>query len=216
MERKIFTQLDPLSGQFLNNYLTHAGFRRSQNVIYRPACEDCRKCLSMRVIANQFKVGKQFKRVLSRNSDLKRRVNEAFATKEQFDLLHRYLTTRHMGGGMSDMDFMRYEMMVENCAVDSEIVEYRTADDTLIACVIIDVLNDGFSMVYSFYDPTLTRRSLGNYMILDHIARCQDAYLPYLYLGYWVENSTKMQYKSKFLPNEVLAQTGWVRTGEIL
>lgn len=209
MERKIFTQLDPISGPYLNNYLTHAGFRRSQNVIYRPACEQCRECQSMRISVETFTPGKSFKRVLAKNSDITRTVSESFATQEQFDLLHRYLTSRHMGGGMSDMDFFRYEMMVENSATHSEIVEYRIADNTLVACVLIDVLSDGFSMVYSFFDPNLSNHSLGNFMILDHIQRCKDTYLPYLYLGYWVKGSPKMHYKAKFSPCEILGKDGW-------
>lgn len=211
MERKIFTQLDPISGPHLNNYLTHAGFRRSQNVIYRPACEQCHECRSMRIAVETFATRKSFKRILSKNSDITRTVSESFATNEQFDLLHRYLTSRHMGGGMSDMDFIRYEMMVENSATHSEIVEYRTPDHTLIACVLIDVLSDGFSMIYSFFDPELSGRSLGNFMILDHIQRCKEIYLPYLYLGYWVKGSPKMHYKAKFSPCEILGKNGWHR-----
>lgn len=209
MERKIFTQLDPLSGPFINNYLTHAGFRRSQNVIYRPACEACRECKSLRIFTPEFTPSKSFKRTRARNRDLTRTVAEAIATQEQFDLLQTYLHSRHMDGGMSDMDFYRYEMMVEECAADTEIVEYRTPDGALIACVIIDSLDDGFSMVYSFFDPTQTARSLGNYMILDHIARCVEDEHPYLYLGYWVSGSPKMDYKARFTPNEILGANGW-------
>jgi len=163
----------------------------------------------MRIRTEDFVLKKQFRRIQKKNSDMTRTVNESFATQEQFDLLHTYLTSRHMGGGMSDMDFIRYEMMVENNTTHSEIVEYRTPDGTLIACVLIDILSDGFSMVYSFYDPELKSRSLGNYMILDHINRCGEVYLPYLYLGYWVKGSPKMQYKSKFMPCEILGKDGW-------
>ncbi len=209
MERKIFTQLDPLSGPHLNNYLTHAGFRRSQNVIYRPACEACRECKSLRIIANDFNASKSMRRTLARNNDLTRLVAEPLATAEQFDLLQRYLMSRHEGGGMSDMDFYRYEMMVEQCASDTEIVEYRDAHNTLVAAVLIDVLQDGLSMVYSFFDPKLASRSLGNYMILDHLNRCQMETLPHLYLGYWVDGSPKMSYKSRFSPSEILGANGW-------
>ena len=209
MERKIFTQLDPLSGPHLNNYLTHAGFRRSQNVIYRPACETCRECKSLRILANEFEPSRSFQRTLGRNSDLTRHIAEPIATSEQFDLLQRYLLSRHDGGGMSDMDFYRYEMMVEQCASDTQIVEYRDAADTLIAAVLIDVLEDGLSMVYSYFDPEQRSRSLGNYMILDHLDRCQMDGSPHLYLGYWVDNSPKMSYKARFKPCEILGPNGW-------
>lgn len=209
MERKIFTQLEPLTGPHLNNYLTHAGFRRSQNVIYRPACETCRECRSLRIRTGEFKASKNFRRIKSLNKDLTLSVEEAFATQEQYQLMHRYLKTRHHGGGMSEMDFMRYEMMVEECSAETEIVTYRDAADTLIAAVLIDRLDDGLSMVYSFFDPEERRRSLGNLMILDQITRCRELGLDYLYLGYWVEGSPKMDYKARFQPCEILGPEGW-------
>lgn len=209
MERKIFTQLDPLSGPHLNNYLTHAGFRRSQNVIYRPACERCQECRSLRIVTTPFKASQRFRRIQNKNADLQVHISEPYATEEQFRLLRRYLTTRHYGGGMSDMDFVRYEMMVEECASQTEIIEYRDESAKLIACVLIDRLSDGISMVYSFFDPEENSRSLGNFMILDQIARCKAENLPYLYLGYWVENSPKMDYKSRFTPYEILGRDGW-------
>jgi len=178
MERKIFTQLDPLDGPHLNNYLTHAGFRRSQNVIYRPACETCRECRSLRVDVQAFKTGKSFKRTLKRNSDLLIETKYAAATDEQFDLLQRYLNHRHAGGGMSSM-------------------------------VLVDHLTDGMSLVYSFFDPTETHRSLGNFMILTHIEMCRVQDVPYLYLGYWVPDSPKMSYKARFGPAEILTYAGW-------
>ncbi|MCF6276056.1 MAG: arginyltransferase [Robiginitomaculum sp.] len=213
MERKIFTPLDPLEGPQVNDYLTHSGFRRSQNVIYRPACETCHACHSLRVKAQDFLPGKSFRRTLKNNADLTRTVNEAYATQEQFDLLNKYLTKRHPDGGMAEMDFERYEMMVEDCASRTEIIEYRNADDRLIACCITDTLRDGLSMVYSFFDIDETKlshkRSLGNYMILDHINICKQASFSYLYLGYWVEQSPKMSYKAKFKPHQVLRKIGW-------
>lgn len=210
MERKIFTQLDPLDGPHLNNYLTHAGFRRSQNVIYRPACESCRECRSLRVRADEFTPGRSFRRTIRRNDDLSIEIAPAIATSEQYALLSRYLGHRHPGGGMTDMDFSRYEMMVEECASETEIVEYRNQTGKLIACMLIDRLTDGLSLVYSFFEPDDVDRSLGNYMILDQIARCHSEGLPYLYLGYWVPGSPKMHYKSRFQPSEVLGHRGWM------
>ncbi len=209
MERKIFTQLDPLDGPHLNNYLTHAGFRRSQNVIYRPACETCRECRSLRVDVANFKPSASFKRTLKRNADLTIETTFAVATDEQFDLLQRYLHDRHAGGGMTSMDFERYGMMVEECASETEITEYRTPDGTLIAAMLVDYLNDGMSLVYSFFDPAQSHRSLGNFMILNHIELCRRLGKPYLYLGYWVPDSPKMSYKARFNPAEVLGYAGW-------
>jgi arginine-tRNA-protein transferase len=209
LERKIFTQLDPLDGPHLNNYLTHAGFRRSQNVIYRPACESCRECRSLRVRAADFSPGKSFRRTQKRNSDLEADLVPAIATREQYALLQRYLQFRHAGGGMTDMDFTRYEMMVEECASETEIVEYRKADNTLLACMLIDRLSDGLSLVYSFFEPEHTARSLGNFMIIDQILRTAKEGLDHLYLGYWVPGSPKMDYKARFQPAEILGFRGW-------
>jgi len=209
MERKIFTQLDPLSAPQLNNYLTHAGFRRSQSVIYRPACESCRACQSLRVRVDGFEPGRRFRRNLRQNSDITSEVSEAYATDEQFRLLKSYLTSRHPYGGMAEMDFLRYEMMVEDGSTDTEIVEYRDNDGTLIACTLVDNLTDGKSMVYSFFNPNLKNRGLGNYMILDHIEKCRTSGLAYLYLGYWVSESPKMSYKKEFHPAEILTTRGW-------
>jgi arginine-tRNA-protein transferase len=216
LERKIFTQLDPLNGPHLNNYLTHAGFRRSQNVIYRPACETCRECRSLRVKVDEFKPGKRFRRIKNKNADLTKTVCDSLATREQFDLLKRYLTTRHIKGGMADMDFDRYEMMVEDCASETEIIEYRSNDKTLVAAILIDRLTDGHSLVYSFFDPDLNKRSLGNLMILDEIERCHLFGLPFLYLGYWVPGSPKMDYKAGFQPSEVLSHRGWISMSDMI
>lgn len=210
MERKIFTPLDPLEGPYINDYLTHSGFRRSQNVIYRPACESCQACHSLRVNTSEFSPSQSFRRTIKANSDLIRSVNEAYATQEQFDLLHKYLNIRHPDGGMAEMDFNRYEMMVEDCASRTEIIEYREESGRLIACCITDTLRDGLSMVYSFFDTQKTKRSLGNFMILDHIDICKRAGFSYLYLGYWVANSRKMSYKAKFKPHQILTKSGWL------
>ena len=146
---------------------------------------------------------------MNRNKDVTSVASEALATEEQFRLLKRYLLMRHPKGGMAEMDFLRYEMMVEDGAVSTEIVEYRNGMGDLIACTLIDDLIDGKSMVYSFFDPELKNRSLGNYMILDHIERCQTTGSSYLYLGYWVAESPKMSYKKNFRPAEILTHKGW-------
>lgn len=209
MERKIFTQLDPISGLGLNDYLTHSGFRRSQNVLYRPACETCRECRSLRVRINEFLPSKSMKRTVSKNSDLSRKICDPVATREQFDLLQKYLHYRHFGGGMTDMDFIRYEMMAEECASATDIVEYRNETNELVACALVDYLSDGLSMVYSFFNPELKSNSLGNFMILDHISRAKSMNMSFLYLGYWVNGSPKMDYKARFRPSEVLGPNGW-------
>jgi arginine-tRNA-protein transferase len=134
---------------------------------------------------------------------------------EQFELLRRYLLARHAEGGMADMTWPDYVAMVEDTSARTHLIEYRLhgqdrGPGDLVACVLVDVLSDGLSMVYSFYDPGMSKRSLGSFMILDHIVQAQISGLPYVYLGYWVSGSSKMDYKARFNPIEVLRGDGWV------
>ncbi len=216
IERKVFARLNGNLAQQLNEALTHSGFRRSQMIAYRPACEGCAACVSVRILVNEFAPTRSHRRILKLNGDLMRGQVRAEATREQFALLRTYLDSRHAGGGMSDMGLFDYVAMVEETPVDTHLVEYRRASrdgshQTLMACALSDVLRDGLSMVYSFYHPGEDARSLGTYMILDHIAEAKRRGLPYVYLGYWIEGSSKMDYKSRFRPMEALRPEGWTR-----
>jgi len=210
----VFTHLPLSEGAAINDALTQIGFRRSQNIAYRPACERCDACVSARIPAAGYPFSRSERRVLDRNGDISRHLVEAEATMEQFDLLRRYLTARHAEGGMADMTWPDYVAMVEDTSARTHLIEYRRDGEDrgpgdLVACVLVDVLSDGLSLVYSFYDPSLSRRSLGSFMILDHVMQAQVSGLPYVYLGYWVSGSTKMDYKARFNPIEVLRQDGW-------
>ena len=163
----------------------------------------------MRIKAGAFAPSRNQKRILKRSDDLLRAPVAAEATREQFALLRTYLDSRHPGGGMSDMGLFDYVAMVEETPVDTHIVEYRKADGALLACALSDRLKDGLSMVYSFFHPGEEARSLGTFMILDHVRAAQAAGLPYVYLGYWVRGSEKMDYKVRFSPLEALGQNGW-------
>lgn len=209
VERKMFTHLSGLNADTLNDTLTHAGFRRSQNILYKHSCEDCRACISVRVKVAQFTPSKGFTRVLKKNNDLSGIQIRPETNKYQFELLSKYLDQRHKDGGMSDMSIFDYMGMVEDTCVDTHLVEYHDADANLVAACLIDRLSDGLSMVYSFYNPDLHTRSLGTFMILDQIQRTREAGLEYLYLGYWIEGCTKMVYKQRFKPLEKLTEVGW-------
>ncbi|HWD26678.1 MAG TPA: arginyltransferase [Rhizomicrobium sp.] len=216
VERKVFARLSGTFAQPLSEALTHSGFRRSQSIAYRPACEGCNACVSVRILVNEFEPSRGFKRILKRNADLVRTEVVAEATREQFALLRTYLDSRHAGGGMSDMGLFDYVAMVEETPVDTQIVEYRRAGadgkpGALVACALTDVLRDGVSMVYSFFHPGEDARSLGTFMILDHIRDAASRGLPHVYLGYWVEGSDKMAYKTRFTPMEALGRDGWTR-----
>jgi arginyl-tRNA--protein-N-Asp/Glu arginylyltransferase len=209
VERKVFARLGGNLAQPLSEALTHSGFRRSQSIAYRPACEGCSACVSVRIRTGGFAPSRNQKRILRRSDDLVRAEVTAEATREQFALLRTYLDSRHPGGGMSDMGLFDYVAMVEETPVDTHIVEYRKADGTLVACALTDRLKDGLSMVYSFFHPGEDARSLGTYMILDHVGAARAQHLPYVYLGYWVRGSEKMDYKIRFSPLEALGANGW-------
>jgi len=211
----VFAHLPLADGASVNDALTQIGFRRSQNIAYRPACETCEACVSARIPVTDYPFSRSERRVLDRNRDLSRHLVEAEATMEQFDLLRRYLLARHAEGGMADMTWPDYVAMVEDTTARTHLIEYRAPSDDrgpgdLIACVLVDVLTDGLSLVYSFYEPSLAKRSLGSFIILDHVLQAQMAGLPYVYLGYWVQGSSKMDYKARFNPVEVLRPGGWV------
>jgi arginine-tRNA-protein transferase len=220
-ERKVFTHLVGERAAELNNVLSQGGFRRSQSIAYRPACEHCRACLSVRVITDEFKPTRNMRRVLSHNADLIGELRPGAPTSEQYSTFRAYLDARHHEGGMVDMTVLDYAMMVEDSHVQTRLVEYRrrSPDSSitgqgageLIAVALTDILADGLSMVYSFFEPAEEQRSLGTFMILDHIARARRMGLRYVYLGYWVQGSRKMDYKSRFKPQERLMGDGWHR-----
>ncbi|MCG6115945.1 MAG: arginyltransferase [Mesorhizobium sp.] len=220
-ERKVFTHLVGDKAPELNDLLTQGGFRRSQNIAYRPACETCRACVSVRILAQEFKPTRNMKRVSQRNSDLIGVEHQAEPSTEQYSLFRRYLDARHKRGGMSDMTVLDYAMMVEDSHVATKVIEYRRrgpasfitgkGEGELIGVALTDQMADGLSMVYSYFDPVMEERSLGTFMILDHIERARAAGLPHVYLGYWVDGSPKMAYKVRYRPQEHLGPRGWER-----
>ena len=220
-ERKVFTHLIGRRAPALNDTLTQSGFRRSQTIAYRPACETCRACVSVRVLVDEFKPSRNMRRVMDINADIVGQPLPPRPTNEQYGLFRAYLDARHGDGGMADMSVLDYSMMVEDSHVDTRVIAYRRrgpdtgvngrGEGPLLAAALTDILSDGVSMVYSFYDPDLIERSMGTMMILDHIERARRLGLPHLYLGYWVEGSRKMAYKARFTPQERLGMNGWDR-----
>ncbi len=219
LERKVFTHLIGRRAVALNDQLTQSGFRRSQTIAYRPACENCRACVSARVKAAEFRLSRNFRRILEINRDIAGTVTRPEPSSEQYSLFRRYLDKRHGDGGMADMTAIDYATMIEDSHVETRLIEYRPSkknangERPLLAACLTDILADGLSMVYSFYVPEERQRSLGTFMILDHIERACRLGLPHVYLGYWVEGSKKMAYKARFLPQERLGMNGWDRVG---
>ncbi|MGA1797480.1 arginyltransferase [Sphingomonas sp. 4RDLI-65] len=216
-ERKVFTELTGPHASELNDALGRIGFRRSQGVAYRPSCAGCTACVSVRVVTNAFVPNATQRKLLKRHGDIEITACKAWATDEQFQLLRRYLGTRHPGGGMAGMDEDDYADMIEHSPVNSVIVEYREpsvngAQGRLIGACLTDRQADGLSMVYSFFAADAdSRPGFGNFIIMDHILRARDAGLPYVYLGYWVKGSPRMEYKTRYRPLEVLGPAGWRR-----
>ncbi|WP_033920964.1 arginyltransferase [Sphingomonas sp. 37zxx] len=214
-ERKVFTELSGQHAGELNDALSRIGFRRSQSVAYRPSCPSCNACQSVRVVADHFETSATQRKLLRRHADLEVSACRPMATQEQFDLLTQYLANRHPGGGMAAMDENDYADMVEHSPVRSYVVEYREPSvggrpGKLVGACISDQQADGLSMIYSFFDASPdARQGLGTYIILDHILRARATKLPYVYLGYWVKGSARMEYKTRYQPMEVLDRNGW-------
>ena len=225
MERKLFTALQGDTAERLNDSLSKQGFRRSQNVLYRPSCAECAACLSARIRVADFAPTRGQARVTRRNRTLRRKASSPWATEEQYALFRDYLDSRHAAGGMADMDLFEFAAMVEETPVRTRLIEYTdpaakrsprrdetTADRAgLRAVCLTDILDDGLSMVYSFFDPAFDRNSLGTHVILDHVAIARELGLPYVYLGYWVPGSQKMGYKANFAALEIYHQGQWER-----
>ena len=213
VERKLFTALYGSNSRRLNNSLSKQGFRRSQNVLYKPSCSNCNACMSARIPSSEFKPSKSQKRILLRNEDIVRVINPPLATDPQYDLFKRYINLRHPNGGMSDMDADDFAAMIEETNVDSKIIEYyadRNGTLELVSFSLVDLLDDGISMVYSVFNPDYKERSLGTYMIIDHNALALEMKLKFVYLGYWVKGSSKMDYKKRFSPLEVYSDDKWI------
>ncbi|HVO03262.1 MAG TPA: arginyltransferase [Candidatus Cybelea sp.] len=211
MERKIITELSGAQSPELFEVLSHAGFRRSHSIAYRPACAGCQACVPVRIVAEDFAPGRSLKRVLKRNANLRASVTDAVPTQEQFKLFARYLEARHNDGEMVGMGPQDYASMVGDSPVDTRIVELREGRGRLVAACLTDWGQDGISAVYSFFDPDLARNSLGSYIVLWLIQEARRRDLGYVYLGYWVAGSQKMDYKRRFNPIEAYGPAGWVR-----
>jgi arginine-tRNA-protein transferase len=216
-ERKVFTELSGPHANELNDALGRIGFRRSQGVAYRPSCADCTACVSVRVVAAEFRPNASQRKLLRRHDDLVVSACKPWTTEEQFALLRRYLAARHPGGGMAEMDELDFADMVEQTPVNTFVIEYREPGTDgrpgrLVGACLTDHQADGLSMVYSFFEPEDDKRpGLGTFIIMDHITRAAKAGLPFVYLGYWVNGSARMQYKVRFQPIERLGPAGWQR-----
>jgi arginine-tRNA-protein transferase len=210
LERKIVTELSGLDAEELHEQLSRAGFRRSHSIAYSPSCPGCNACIAVRIVVDEFAPKRTFSRISKLNSRLIAEKVPAKATAEQYRLFSSYQEARHAGGDMALMGFYDYRSMVEDSPINTFLVEFRRPDGVLEAACLTDLMNDGLSAVYSFFRVGPTN-SLGTYMILWLIEEAQRAGLPYVYLGYWIQDSEKMAYKARFSPLEAFGPGGWRR-----
>jgi len=211
VERSIFTELTGAEAGRFYETLLRSGFRRSHQVAFRPACPECAACVPVRVVVAECEERDWMRRIRKANAPLVAHERPARGTREQYALFRRYIAERHADGEMALMDYDDYRNMIEDSPIDSAVVEFSDASGGLVAACLFDRLSDGFSAVYSFFAPGELWPSLGSYMILWLIANARARRLPYVYLGYWVEGSRKMSYKTRFRPLEALSSEGWRR-----
>jgi leucyl-tRNA---protein transferase len=209
-ERKLIVELAGAAAADFYDELSRAGFRRSQGFAYRPACPQCTACVPVRIAVNDFRHSRSTRRVRNTNRELSGRLVAARATPEQYQLFNIYQRSRHRDSDMATMSYADYRSMVEDTPLRTVIAEFRDAAGALVAASLLDRLDDGVSAVYSFYDPRLEKRSLGTWSILWLVEECRRRELPYVYLGYWIGESPKMAYKSRFPAVERLSESGWV------
>jgi arginine-tRNA-protein transferase len=188
--------------------LVRIGFRRSGVFTYRPWCDNCQECVPVRVPTADFKPNRSQRRAVARHDNLVARERPLAFREEHYALYQRYQQARHWGGGMDKDNREQYAHFLLQTHIDSRLIEFH-ADDKLRMVSIIDLLDDGLSSVYTFYDTDISGASFGTFAILWQIAQCQHLGLPYLYLGYWIEHSPKMAYKAQFKPLEALRRGNW-------
>jgi arginine-tRNA-protein transferase len=207
----IFIDLESKPSEDQLNLLHLQGFRRSGRLVYRPHCSDCNACHSSRVINAEFSPSKSQKRTLSRNKDLKLNWADAIFTEEHYALYEQYIAKRHQEGEMFPASRDQYQSFLIEGHGTHRFLEARDVNDKLIACCVVDIFYDGLSAIYSYFDADQEKRSLGRYMVLALISQANNGYLPYTYLGYWIKESSKMNYKSNYQPMEAYDGQNWLK-----
>lgn len=185
------------------------GFRRVENWMYRPVCDNCSACKSYRVNLENFKLTKSLKRVLKKFENFSFKLINNRSTQEHFELFRKYQLDRHAGGSMSDMDENEFKSMIETSPIKTSLMEFRDKYKSLVGVVILDIDKNNLSAVYSFFNPKFNKFGLGNYMVIKCLLFGKDNQYDYLYLGYYIEEISSMSYKSRFKPGQIFNNNEW-------
>ena len=194
--------------------LVKSGFRRSGEFTYRPYCDDCAACIPLRIRVNDFLPNRSQRRAVELHRGLTAQSCALRFADEHVDLYQRYQHARHAGGGMDQDSRDQYSQFLLQSCVNTQLIEFRDANNALKMVSVMDILNDGYSSVYTFYEPEKSA-SFGTYNILWQIEQVKKAGLPFLYLGYWIKESRKMAYKSNYRPFEIYLNNAWVKSDEL-
>ena len=185
------------------------GFRRVENWMYRPVCDNCSACKSYRVDIQNFKITRSLKRVFKNFENFSIQLVTNISTKEHFELFKQYQLARHAGGSMSDMDEDEFTSMIETSPIKTSLLEFRDKSNKLIGAILLDIGKKNLSAVYSFFEPKYNKLGLGNYMIIQCLLFGKSKDFKYLYLGYYIEELSSMSYKSRFKPGQILNNNEW-------
>ena len=207
VEKRIATDIS--NNKNIYEELSINGFRRVENWMYRPVCDNCSACKSYRVDIEKFQITKSLKRVSRNFKNFSYKLAKNISNKEHFELFKKYQLNRHSGGSMANMDEDEFTLMIETSPIRTSLMEFRDKFKNLVGVVLIDIDEKNLSAVYSFFDPKFNKFGLGNYMILQCLSYGKVKKYKYLYLGYYIEELTSMSYKSRFKPGQILNNNEW-------
>ncbi len=209
MAATVFVDPDLPISQSLNSKLSELGYRRSGAHLYRPDCEHCNACISCRLPVEHFQFRRSHKKIWNLNQDLEIQQRIDLNCSDAYDLYRRYINTRHRDGDMYPATPEQFDVFIKTTTDNTRFINFYL-EQQLVAVSVTDVLEHGLSAVYTFFDPSLAKRSLGNFVILWQIKQAQQMQLPYLFLGYWIKDCPKMQYKTNFRPIEMFVAGKWL------